>query len=160
MKLMSFSSIAFMTLMAIVLAGCKDSQPSANDKDSQPSANDGEKIVRDKVEANSNGIIKLASFHKTNGQSSNVNGISTYNMEYEAEIVSTADCKWWVGEDYFYFGKHLEFKTESGTGMDQSRPMKKGQYAKIVGAIHFEKTENGWRGRFEGTEYGEDRIRR
>src|ERR1017187_3590530 len=59
---------------AIVIAGCSVS----------PSANDAEQVLRQQVDSESGGQIKLVNFKKTDGQKFELSGIQGYIMAYEA----------------------------------------------------------------------------
>lgn len=125
------------TLLLVLLVGCS----------STPSASDGEKILVDTIQKQSNGLIKLSSFKKTNGQSGEMMGVKLYSMEYDAEIEFQEDC-YWGG----FLGGFEAIRPNPGAlgevanRMGGRRPAKKGQHEKIKGKIQFEKTEKGWRG--------------
>ncbi len=120
-------------LTALFLAGCS----------SQPSESTGQKIIEKSIQAQSNGLIKLVSFRKTNATSPDRNH---YLLEYEMEIEYLDNC--WVD------GMGLEvtppkFKA-SRLAPDRfdflALKKRKGEKEKMSGYLGFEKTEKGWRG--------------
>jgi hypothetical protein len=138
MRNVSFGIIAFMAPIVLMLAGCGKSQPSESD---------GEKIIRDKIAGQSEGHIKLVSFKKTNGQAKEEEGISKYNLEYQAEIEFDKDCVWqYMGGGYFILYKIAELPSD-WDGKFGGATMKRGQHVKLSGTVVFQKKENGWVGR-------------
>ena len=78
------SLVALTTLFLLVtFCGCGASLPS---EDAAKKALDNE-IVKDNQTR-----LKLVSFHKTNGQSSVVDAVQHYKMEWEGEVEVTEDC--------------------------------------------------------------------
>jgi len=125
------------TMILALLLGCS----------SAPSASDGEKLLADTIQKQSKGLIKLASFNKTNGQSGEVMGVKIYSMEYEGEIEFLEDCFWGGFLGGFEAVKPQPgYWGDFGNRMGGRSPAKKGQHEKIKGKIQFEKTEKGWRG--------------
>jgi len=150
MLISRFITVACTLMFITGLAGCGQSPPAASE--SQPAASDGEKVIRDKIAAESEGRIKLASFQKTNGQAAERNGVPAYTLEYSGEIEFLEDCKWAVDNPYMRGFRTVKLKPRvSELDYDPNRflpgmEVKQGQREKISGKIFFEKTENGWRG--------------
>lgn len=120
-------------LILTFLAGCSSS----------PSASEGRDILEGVIQSNSNGLIKLVEFEKTNGQESEFMGVKAYAMEFQATIEFTADCYW---NDAFQTstGRQPMFSLMTRTGNAQTPQT-------ILGEILFEKTEQGWRGELRST---------
>ena len=127
-------------LAALFLAGCSGS----------PSERAGRQIVEAKVRNESEGLMKLVSFRKTNATDSG----SQYNMEYEAEVVFTDDATVHSSEGGVVYGGALmgPFWARRGSSKGLTIPgqtlldKKKGEKMKRSGILAFEKTEKGWRG--------------
>ncbi len=108
---------------------------------SSPSASDGEQAIQQRIKNESAGRVKLTQFHKTDGQSAEVNGVKLYTLEYDAEVEFLEACKWDViTQGGVLMDDELHFGTEAGLGTGVS----KGQRIKLVGAIQFEQKESGW----------------
>lgn len=104
--------------------------------------------------AQSNGVVTLLGFYKTDGKNGARDGIETYVMEYVAEVRFGAACRW-LGMG---FGPGaLEFKVAVPparmNAMDEmlfysTNPgpsMQRGDKVRIKGELHFERSERGWR---------------
>ncbi|MGA2660527.1 MAG: hypothetical protein ABSH34_23755 [Verrucomicrobiota bacterium] len=61
---------------------------------SSPSVSDGEQPIEQRIKNECVGRIKLVQFHKTNGQSAEVNAVKVYTPEYDAEVEFLEACKW------------------------------------------------------------------
>ncbi|MBL4734330.1 MAG: hypothetical protein JKY18_03145 [Flavobacteriales bacterium] len=72
------------------------------------------------------GVLRINSFEKVNGQESEVSGVQIYEIEYQAEI------------EYLKDNKPDFLKKAVGTN--------KGNIKNPTGKIRFEKTEKGWKG--------------
>lgn len=119
---------------------------------SKPSEGDGNQAVKNQINQDSQGRIKLVGFHKTNGQMADINAVKVYNLEFDAEIEFTSDCKWITGGDM-----DLGFRTlpsaDKTTGpfaqfiageVEAGVKVRQGQRVRVSGVIQFEKKENGW----------------
>lgn len=136
------SKLAIALLTALVISGCSG----------PPSPSDGRKQLEGQIQAQSNGLIRLVSFDKTNGLELDIMGRKLYEMEYTAEIEFLDDCMWSGGGLLGWGGSFLAVRGErpGGTmglgsayiGMQQVR---KGQRQKVNSKFTFEKTEQGWR---------------
>ena len=102
----------------------------------------------------SNGVITLLGFSKTDGKNGVRDGVETYVMEYVAEVRFGASCRW-LGMG---FGPGvLEFKVAVPparmNAMDEmlfysTNPgpsMQRGDKVRIKGELHFDRSERGWR---------------
>lgn len=142
-RTISFGILAFLVAL---IAGCS----------LHPSEGDGELAILDRIKTQSEGRIKLISFHKTDGQKRELQGAQFYNLEFQAEIEFMEDCKWVTG----MYGSSPGFRTIEvaaqqnkgfswDTWVDNTRNpgvmVKKGHQEKLSGSIMFEKTEQGWR---------------
>ena len=139
MKLPAFV-IAVLTTLALFGCGGK------------PSLSDGRKQLEGQIQAQSNGLIRLVSFDKTNGVEQNMNGMNLYEMDYTAEIEFLGDCMWGSGGA---LGNGRSFEAVPGWpggALDAFNPRyflkqkaRKGERRKIEGKFMFQKTEQGWR---------------
>jgi hypothetical protein len=118
---------------------------------SAPSSSAAEEFLREKINRESQGRIKLVSFTKTNGQESTPQGIPTYKLDYEAEIEFLDDCRWGTTQDFIgWRGDFHVFPPEEGPGFFAGlyppfRKAAKGSRTKVTGSVMFQKTEAGWR---------------
>lgn len=147
MKTLKFLAQLGMTTACVVLmAGCNSS----------PSVSDAENALRQKIENESRGQIKLLYFKKTDGQKFEENGIKGYKMDYEVEIEFQTDGLWVSGET-MYSGSQGELSfgftpgQESKNSFDQlvnsttgGKQVHQGDFVKIVGVMLGEKKESGW----------------
>jgi len=139
----SFGLFSLLLSFAVVFSGCS----------SKPSDGDGEQAIQNQINQDSQGRIKLVEFHKTNGQLAEVNAVKVYNLEYEAVIEFTGNCKWITGLGGIEMGFRTSQLPNRSLGAlaqfaaDDAMPgtiVKQGQQVKISGVIRFEKKENGW----------------
>jgi hypothetical protein len=136
-------TFAFVTTMVILLlAGCGG----------PPSSSDGRQQLENRIQNQSNGLIKLTSFEKTNGVAQELMGMKFYEMEYSAEIEFLDDCMWGGGGPFGWDGSFQAVRGQPGTGADAFNPTffgkqkaSKGQLRKVTGKFTFQKTEAGWR---------------
>lgn len=121
----------------------------------RPEESDAQTLLAALVTQESEGRAILASFKKTDGQSSEVNRVPMYRMAFEATVQFTKDCKW-LREPF----SGLRFKTrdapKSANGRDfnwndfyeaSQYPgvvVKSGQTAGLAGTLTFVKSEKGW----------------
>jgi len=117
-----------------------------------PSESDGRSALESKVQAQSNGLIKVASFQKTNGVAREFGGVKAYELDYTAEIEFTDDCMWGGGGPFGWDGSFEAARGQPRGALDSFNPKyfgkqaaKKGQRQKVTGKFAFEKTERGWR---------------
>ena len=94
---------------------------------SLPSESDAEQVFANKWKKKiDQGIVRINSFEKTNGQESEVSGVKIYEIEYQAEL------------EYLKDNKPALLKKAIGSN--------KGNIKNPSGTIRFEKTEKGWKG--------------
>jgi len=86
------------------------------------------------------GVIEVLRFKKINGQSSEINGIRLYTIEYEAEVKYPKGINSNCGGPGFA-GWDCWFATLGGGQVKQ-----KGEVEKVRDKITFERTEKGWKG--------------
>lgn len=126
-----FQPIGIILLSIFLIVGCS----------SKPSESDAKQAFEQEIQENSNGLIKLISFKKTNGiekqRSKLEGGGAFYTMEWIATIESTCDCYWWLWD--------FRIQTDPDSGMRGVTYHHKGERVDVIGATDFEKTENGWR---------------
>lgn len=122
-----------------------------------PSEADGEQALAVRVNSESEGRARLASFRKTDGQSGQINGVSVYSLAFVANIEFTKDCKW-LREPSFDSNPTLAFKTRAPSTNSANFSwdsffeasqfpgvvVKQGAVAGIAGVLFFERSENGW----------------
>jgi hypothetical protein len=140
-----------LAVMALVLAGCSSQTQTAS----------AEKVLRERIESESSGQIKLVSFKKTDGQAIEAFGVKGYKMDYEAEIEFQTDGTWQHGGIYTKTGG-LAFGFATGQPPKEGswaafantsegvNNVHRGDRAKIAGVMQGEKKESGWR--FESSE--------
>lgn len=133
-------------------------QITSSQNENQPigvAENLAEKLLREKIQNESKGLIKLVKFSKTNGQEINILGMPLYKVEYDASIEFLDDCFW--GNFYLDFGEGYKWKGNFNTY--NSRPPsimgipppetheagEKGKRTEVKGDLILEKTEKGWR---------------
>ncbi len=157
------TAIACLLMLFPMVCGCGSSS-----QDSKPTVAEGEKVLSDGIPSESEGRIKVAKFSKTDGQSSVVNGVAMYKMEFQAELEFTEDCKWRTRS--VLDNAHTSFRTVklppeassdnfswSQWDSDTQTPgtvMKRGQRQQISGTLTFEKSEKGWRGDLTRIDFG------
>jgi hypothetical protein len=137
--------------IAVFFSACADSGTAS--VSNTPSESVARKILENIIKEDSQGLIKLVSFKKTNGQSGETFGIKWYSLECEGEIECVEGGWWWTG-----LGKGFVLATtvtpeqdEHGatdlfhsTQFSTKNRVEKGQRKKFSGALHFQLTENGW----------------
>ena len=137
------SLVALTTLFTLaILCGCGASVPTEDA---------AKQAVREWITKFDQNRLKLLSFHKTNGQAREENGVKFYNLEYEGEVEVTEDClrlnfespivgelKDIVMEANAFGGKRTVIPH------DPQAVLKKGLRRKILGDVSFKKTEKGW----------------
>lgn len=124
-------------ILLLTLLGCS----------SGPSSSAAEEFVREKINKESEGKIKLVSFSKTNGQEAAPMGIPSYKLHYEAEIEFLDDCRWGTEDSSGWRGDFEVFPVGVVTlSYPPFREATKGSRTKVRGSVIFEKTEAGWRG--------------
>ncbi|MBS1873903.1 MAG: hypothetical protein JSU00_11875 [Acidobacteria bacterium] len=128
-------------LVTIVQSACVGGRPS-------PSA--GSAQLEQQIHNQSNGLIKLVSFDKTNGVDQEMNGVKVYEMDWTAEIEFLGNCMWGAGP--FGGDSFTAVPGWPGGGLDAFNPRffgkqraRKGQRQKIEGKFMFQKAEQGWR---------------
>jgi hypothetical protein len=117
-----------------------------------PSASDGRTALDQKIQRESNGLIRLVSFQKTDGVQQEVMGMKVYQMKYTATIEFTDNCYWGNGSGLIGWQGGFTADRPSGGGtlaslMDTSSHYKagmKGQQEQVSATLTFQKTENGW----------------
>jgi len=117
-----------------------------------PSASEGRKQLESRIQSESNGLIRLVSFDKTNGVQQDFNGMKLYEMDYSAEMEFLDNCMWGGGGLLGWDGSFQAVRGQPGTGLDAFNPIyygkqkaNKGQHQKVSGKFMFQKTEQGWR---------------
>ncbi len=127
--------LTVLTCASFLLIGCS----------STPSGSEGREILETTIHTNSEGLIKLVDFEKTNGQEGELFGVKIYSMEFKAEIEFASDCYW---NDAFQVSTQLRPMWAQMQGLQKGTARTK---QTITGTIHFEKTEEGWRGDLSST---------
>ena len=123
--------LAFFLLFLSVATGCS----------SKPTEADVRGLIVQKISQNSNGLIKLVGFRKTNGIEHEFGGTKVYEMEWVAELEFVADCVW---------DKSTFEAIPPPQGLDAFLHLTKQKKAKgarvdLSGSTTLQKTENGWR---------------
>jgi len=129
-------TIAVLVLLAMcfLIGGCS------------PGASDGKQIIETRIQQQSNGLIKLVSFKKTNGQAMEPMGIKAYTMNYTAEIEFLDDCTWGSGGALGWPGTFAAVRGRPNPMFINfsASEVKKGQRVTVSGEFVFQKTEQGW----------------
>jgi hypothetical protein len=118
---------------------------------SGPSSSTGVKFLRQRINNQSKGRIKLVSFSKTNGQEMAPMGVPSYKLDYEAEIEFLEDCRWGTASGSDWRGDFYVFEPEPGPGFSGDlyppfRRAAKDTHTKVTASLIFQKTEAGWVG--------------
>lgn len=120
---------------------------SCSDKNSPPSPEFAEKIITEFIRDESDGLLTVESFEKTNGVMREMFGQKIYVMNYSTTTKSVEDC-------YSFHGHNLSMNT--GPAPENPYPdlfpkgnpnvalFPKGTVTKIDDEIRFQKTEKGW----------------
>lgn len=120
---------------------------------------DGRDAVENAINKNSNGLIELVSYTKTNGIERDLFGSKAYVVEYQAEIQFTDDAAWTGGRNAFasLFAAVKEQGACQGRqdfavsmckmsmGFNYPVHTKKGQQFNVEGTVTYEMTDNGYR---------------
>jgi hypothetical protein len=101
-----------------------------------------------RVRDESDGLIRVASFTKTNGTEQEIFGIKAYKLDYTAEITFLEDCMWGGGA-MGWDGTFRAVRGHAVSEMDKlltigKKPARKGQTERVSGSVGFQKTERGW----------------
>jgi hypothetical protein len=130
--------------LTFALVGCSDT----------PSASDARAKLESQIQQQSNGIIKLVSFQKTDGAMQEMMGMKIYQMSYSAEVEFLDNCIWSAGNDLM--GWDGSFRAQRNQALPSGalndffnasqgvKPAKKGDHFRFTGHMEFEKTERGW----------------
>ncbi len=122
-------------LLVITLTACSAGVPSESNARSV-FENEHSKEIKE-------GVLKIDSFEKTNGQKINIFGVEAYKVEYKANVTYPKgilpEC---LGDNW---PTNIYWKCFNAriSGIVSKHP---GQKETINGEIVFEKTEKGWKG--------------
>jgi hypothetical protein len=146
-----FESMKFSYAALIIAISCL-SGCSAPDKTAAETA------LRQEIESQSNGNIKLISFSKTDGQSMDVGGLQMRQINYTAQIEFAQNGTWlsggWPGKLVYNFTTKISTSQSVSTrlleSMDLPVRVSEGGHAQIKGTMTGTKKDNGWQ--FETSE--------
>ncbi|MEY2571929.1 MAG: hypothetical protein QOJ87_142 [Verrucomicrobiota bacterium] len=136
--------VVLIILAALMLESCSDT----------PSPSDARQKLANQIQQQSNGLIKLVSFEKTDGVMQEMMGIKAYQMSYTAEVEFLDDCIWTAGNNLV--GWDGSFRAQRNQALSSGalndffnasqglKPAKKGEHFTFTGQMAFEKTERGW----------------
>lgn len=117
-----------------------------------PSESDARKALEKIINEDSQGLIKLVSFKKTNAQSGETLGVKLYSLECEGEIEFLEGGWWWRALGKGFALATTVRRTEGGaldifhsTEYSSENRVEKGQHKRFHGVVRFQLTENGWR---------------
>lgn len=127
--------------LGILLASCS------------PPTDGAEAALREQVEKDSGGHIKLVSFTKTDGQQFNVNGVEGYRLVFKADLEFDHAGSWSTG--LAVPGVRLSYNFSFGlpgnggvagmlSAIGGDRAVQLGQQIPITGVMTGTKSENGW----------------
>lgn len=118
----------------------------------KPTDSDGRLVLEAQVKKDSEGLIRVATFEKTNAIEREMLGRQLYLLEYTAQIEFTEDVMWSGPGPFGWSGKFLATLGRPKSALDSFHPAfmgrtpgNKGETAKVTGTIIFEMAENGWR---------------
>jgi hypothetical protein len=115
---------------------------------SKPSESNGRSALEAETQSESEGLIKLVSFQKTNGVEREFRGAKVYELEYIAEIEFLEDCIW-GGDRAFGWGGSFHARRpdyfDRPPYLMRGARGNKGQRERVSGKLIFEETEKGWR---------------
>lgn len=124
----------FSALLASLLLGCSGT----------PSESAGRQVIERRIEKQSNGLIELVEFKKTNG----AGDASTYQMEFSTTVRYKANCL--VGSLDGRMETLPDFRAIPGTRPSAMQFYLTGKTAgeteTHTGTMLFQKTERGWQG--------------
>jgi hypothetical protein len=125
-RLVITCAVGLTVVLAAALVACGPSRPSEKDGEAllAPTANTP--------------TTKLVGFRKTNGQDVNLGGVQGYRMSWEATIECTTEKGCCISP-----GQGWPF------GPACNKSVNKGERYTTTGKIYFEKSENGWMGKFQ-----------
>lgn len=118
-----------------------------------PSQTEAEAIILKAIEEQSQGLVRLVSFDKTDDRPSVERGRKVHRVMFQGEIEFTEDCLWGTKWDDFWWGKFTASKLPAG-GVPQEmtysvRPVKQGDRIRFTGAILFERGNGKWTGHID-----------
>ena len=116
-----------------------------------PSEEDGRNALAKKIHDESNGLIRLISFRKTDALEREFQGVRLYQLEYTAEIEFLENLMW-NGEGPFWEGDYNAIRGQPQGALDSfnprfmgKAPAAKGQRKNVSSMLIFERTVRGWR---------------
>jgi hypothetical protein len=112
-----------------------------------PNLEDGQKVLQKRYE--SEDCLKIISFNKTNGLKRESEGVSAYQMEYEAIVELKEGCTGIHNEKQkkFFGSPNKKNATSANPLTGQGYVLTRaGDKVTIKGVIDFVKKENGWQG--------------
>ncbi|MBV9657052.1 MAG: hypothetical protein JO295_02975 [Verrucomicrobia bacterium] len=117
---------------------------------SKPTESTARDLIQNMIQSQSNGLITLVSFTKTNGISL---GDAEYRLEYSATIQFQDNCLYgspWSSPSEPFGAKKasqtdIQPRTDPNAAIVLGNIGRKGQSQVINGVMGFQKTENGWR---------------
>lgn len=134
--------VLLFTVMVMATSACSDI----------PSVADGRKALEEKVKKDSDGLIRLGEFKKTNAVERELLGKRLYQMEYSAKIEFTQDLMWSGPGPFGWNGNFHATPGRPRNTLDSFHPsfigrtaVKKGETADVSGTVVLEKAEKGWR---------------
>jgi hypothetical protein len=103
-----------------------------------------EKALREKIANEGEGLIKLLTFDKKDGQRQEAFGVVAYEVKYAAKIEFKDECYWgpmWGGK---WAGTFYAQKAEPGSLGPPLEHKRKGDTVTVTSDITFQKSEKGW----------------
>ncbi len=117
-----------------------------------PGEADGDRVLLNQLQRQGDGLIRLVSFTKTGGQRSGFLGVTTYTMQYSAQIEFLADACYggglsarvYVPPRYDRSGRPA---SDAATAACFRIHVAKGERREVTGFLPFERVGQGrWRG--------------
>lgn len=130
-----------LVIVAFLLAGCSGA----------PSESDARRYIEERIQSQSNGLISLVGFKKTNAIDREVLGQKLHVVEFELEIEFKQDLTW-KGPGPFGWEGRFDAQPGHPSGMAIMMMISqgfvqanRGERKQIAGQLVYEKTEKGWR---------------
>ena len=117
-------------LVVMLVIGCS----------SKPGLSDGETALRNRINKESEGRLKLMKFQKTGDEGGG--GIDGFCWGFTGEIEVVEDCTWLF--DSVTGTIPVDFQTSLTAEKDAGRALRQGQRYSLIGAVYLGKGTQGW----------------
>lgn len=114
-----------------------------------PSQAEAEAIILKAIAEQSQGLVRLVSFDKTDDRPSVERGRSLHRVMFRGEIEFIEDCQWDNTWDDFWRGDFHARKLTDSPDPFGSRKVKQGDRIRFSGAILFQREAGTWKGKID-----------